>query len=860
MAWSLSGSIVTQSGTDTDLSGLSAIAGVTTTTLNNRKIYNIGVLSLRISGTLTISPRTEQIIAGTTTTLPTFASSAATANLTIGQSVTQSGAKVFTTHPWFVGTIRNTNTYVFNTQNFNWQAGTFTWHEGAAIFPNGASWGAGVQYNSESDGAATITINEGASLQGAGYAGETQFHFVERNAVINGLRVFGLSSDDVKISLARLRTAPKIILNGSYGLTSFTSALRNEFLTLRDYVGTAMFGDARFWDGCRLRFVNSALGTGHIVREHTTGGSRQGIAEFRQELTVNTKTSAGAAIGGSVSYLKDVTNVNRVNYTFTTPNIDYRPDNTYVIAHNATTGVGTYTTDGGVLVGVVARTTDGSIFPFDRRGNADSSADLFTIHTWSYDYQYTTNTRALKGNGGTNFDAVMVADSNVTLSETAARAKLASSFIVNPTTKVVTVTANSTFDDLYDILKAYKVTATTTNLETPSIDKLIVTASGSNLTAYIGWTLVVNTGVTLSAGTKFTYVYFPTVTLNGTGQITGVYASTAGTSTVWQFQSIEVGTSLVVYDSSGVTKYFRQEVSTAGTYSMYIPPGTTGTYYYAVEKYGKKREEGNFPANSGGILFYVPDYQDDVGVTQATQATVAAYTTLETSEKLYDYIAYFRLGEQGIKLGQIATRAGTAIEFGSYSGVVKSTHTSVLSVTGSTITIKANGLAGTTKYATIIATPPATWTANSTEVIDIDIEDGNGDSSITISASGISTFEIWKITDATNPDDYATGTLMATVGIGKWRFLHANGYKFVIRDITTNYRVVVEAEKGVYEAALFFGAAVQLAQAAEVTEINNKVDIMQIDVDAIKGTGFLKDKHSLTNIKKKAALAAALSA
>lgn len=126
--------------------------------------------------------------------------------------------------------------------------------------------------------------------------------------------------------------------------------------------------------------------------------------------------------------------------------------------------------------------------------------------------------------------------------------------------------------------------------------------------------------------------------------------------------------------------------------------------------------------------------------------------------------------------------------------------------------------------------------------------------------AGESTFEIWKITDATSPDDYATGTLMATVGIGKWRFLHADGYKFVVRDTTTNYRVVVEAEKGIYMAELFFGAAVQLAQAAEVTEINNKVDVIAIDLDAIKGTGFVKDKHSLTNIKKKAALAAALSA
>lgn len=450
------------------------------------------------------------------------------------------------------------------------------------------------------------------------------------------------------------------------------------------------------------------------------------------------------------------------------------------------------------------------------------------------------------------------ADTGVTLTETNALA-LSSKITINSGTKVITITANANLDEVYDYAVAWGCSSAA-NAQVPSLSQYLLTVNGTQLTAPTGWTLTVNTGVTLSAGTKFDYIYAPTVTLTGTGQITAVYASTAGTSTIWRFDNIQVGSSIVVYDSTGVTKYFQGSVTSAGDYNYYIPPGTTGTYYWAIEKYGKQRESGSFAANTGGLLFYAPLYVEDVGITQTTQATVAAYTTLETNSKLYDYIAYFRLSEQGIKLGQIATRSGTSIEFGSYSGIVKSTHTSVLSITGSTITIKANGLAGDTKFSTIIATPPATWTAFSTEVITTEIEDGNGDSSLTISAASVSTFEIWKITDATSADDYNTGTLVATVGIGKYRFLHADGYKFVVRDTVTNYRVVVEAEKGTYAAELFFGAAVQLAQAAEVSQINTKVDIMAIDLDAIKGTGFTKNKHSLTNIKKKAALAAALSA
>lgn len=325
-----------------------------------------------------------------------------------------------------------------------------------------------------------------------------------------------------------------------------------------------------------------------------------------------------------------------------------------------------------------------------------------------------------------------------------------------------------------------------------------------------------------------------TVSLANGAQIQGIYTSSAGTSTTWRFEDIQVGSSIVVYDSTGVTKYFQGSVTSAGDYNYYIPPGTTGTYYWAIEKYGKQRESGSFAANTGGLLFYAPSYLEDIGLSVLVQATVEAYTAITTASQFYDRTAVFRLTEQGIKLGQIVTRSGTAIEIGTFSHVINQSAASVYSISGSTITTKSTSYAGDTKYQTEIATPPATITAATNEVITITREDALGDSQVTISASGNNQFEIWKITDATNPDDYATGTLLDTVGIGAWRFIHADGYKMVIRDTTTNFRVVVEMEKGVYTAELFFGAAVQLAQAAEVTQINTKVDIMQNAIDVVQ--------------------------
>lgn len=325
-----------------------------------------------------------------------------------------------------------------------------------------------------------------------------------------------------------------------------------------------------------------------------------------------------------------------------------------------------------------------------------------------------------------------------------------------------------------------------------------------------------------------------TVTLQNGAKIEGIYASSAGTSTSLELRDIKPGAAYIVANNAtkATILFGTNGTASAQDYQVYFPPGSAGTaVYVARQGYGDQFDFEVITLVAGAMWYQFTDIPDE-GITQSTLATVQAYTTLENTSKLYDYIAAYRMTEAGIKLGNIVVRAGTQLQFGNYSGVVNHNPASglVFEITGSTITLKASALDGTTRYDTIVATPPATWVGHTNEEINCEVEDANGDSSVNIQAAAISTFEIWKITDATPPDDYATGTLLDTVGIGKYRFLHADGYKMVIRDTTTNFRVVSEMEKGTYTAELFFGASVQLAQAAEVSEINNKVDALQIDV------------------------------
>jgi hypothetical protein len=60
------------------------------------------------------------------------------------------------------------------------------------------------------------------------------------------------------------------------------------------------------------------------------------------------------------------------------------------------------------------------------------------------------------------------------------------------------------------------------------------------------------------------------------------------------------------------------------------------------------------------------------------------------------------------------------------------------------------------------ATPPKTITPTDNELINVLIEDANGDSQVSILGGDNLGYELWKVTTATATDDYATGTLLTT--------------------------------------------------------------------------------------------------
>jgi len=468
----------------------------------------------------------------------------------------------------------------------------------------------------------------------------------------------------------------------------------------------------------------------------------------------------------------------------------------------------------------------------DFRNAANNATGNDILRYASYDHLLSSRAINTKGTGTLEVEQTLFDDPNVTLDRADAIAKLASSFTINPTTKVITVTANSSYDDLYDIVKAYKVTGNAINLSTPNLDSLILTPSGSNLVAFNGWVLVVNSGVTLSAGDKFNQVTFTTITNNGL--ITGVYQDSTGTSTVLTISGYDLGSSVYVEDNNEVEKFYQTNVTDTEVV-IYIPPSGTGSWYYAVELYGNQRQS-DFFTFSGGFKDIAVKALEDTGISETNVATVAAYTALENPDKIYDYVAFLRTTTPHISFGQIVFKDGAALDLQNSSMLVDQDFAQVAEYDydNKILTIKTLVLSEGNAYKLIKAIPPATIEPVTTEIINVLIEDANGDSKLNILGGDNEGYELWKVTTATATDDYETGELLITLpdNVEGFRFIGISGFDIVGRDVSSGVRRRSSMLKGVYNQAFYVGDQIQLAtNAPQLVENNQKLDELILKTD-----------------------------
>jgi hypothetical protein len=805
--------VINQTGADTDPSGLSALLGVNTYRVGIQAVYDLGVLRLALTGAAAVfsyDANRHCIV---------WSNQVSAIELTIGsgRTLTITGARTDGTYtaPFYPRALAMprvlpagdstflpahrslVNSGILNISGIWFDTNQVADLGGTATITN-CKWSTTDQQANFRMSAANITIN-GLDLH------NMPLTLLQSAALgaLSGLRFYNSGYTPVSLP-AVAPTNPRI-----YTDWNFLGALplMNNFSGNANYVEFRNFGD---WAGFKLA-TNSAVNM---------------AARFVKNVSVNVIDTSGAGVTGAIVYRLDTNNGSRVTYT---------ADEHFIQTTASGSATGRILAQIGRLpAGAANNSTQYTAF-MDCRNAANDQTGNDVLRYVSYEHLLANRNVNTKGIGELTSEQTLFDDTSITLDKAGAIAKLASSFTVDPVAKIVTVTANSSFDDVYDSLKAYKATANALNLATPTLDTLIVSPNGTSLEAFTGWTLVVNTGVTLSSGTKFNAVKFNTVTINGTGLITGVYQDSIGTSTVLELNPPSDDYSLCIFKADGTTKYFASDVN-AGSYYVYFAPSEAGTYYLAAEKYGQKRTEDTLVLNGGNVWYNITD-QEDVGITQATLATVQAYTTLADTAQIYDATANFRLTETGIKLGQLVARDGLYLDFGNYNVKIKDDASAIVGVSSGTITYKSIVINESDKYNAMKATPPKTITPTDTEIINVLIEDANGDSQLSILGGDNLGYELWKVTTATATDDYATGTLLTTLATNAfpYRFIGISGFDIVGRDVSSGVRRRSSMLKGTYEQAFYVGNQIQLAtDAPQLQENNDKLDELILKIDTQK--------------------------
>lgn len=406
MAFSLSGSTITQTGTDTSLAGLAAITGVVTTAQATHTTYNIGDRTLVVSGTLTLDPEIETLYCGYVSATTRMVR--VTGTLNIGKEITENG---YTRYSEGLAIYLDDSVDSFlapgyieftNTSTFNWYGGIISQQFGASGFYGGV-----VRINSAN-----------AKWIYRGRSANNQIRQETNNFISSAFTFIGGDMVVVGTSMQ---------LNGytpihCTGALAHSSATPNVEYILRDYAGGDKGNekDVKCWAGNRTILYNSATGTDLKVGAHQPNTIAFGTVRVYSELDITAAQFGGGAVVGAKLWFQDYNNGNRRLYNQEAPSIDLQNTITYTATSD---GSGVFATQlvltGAVLAdlsyGAATDAVNTGMYAWDYRSKNGNTTDLFDIALASYNHALLQlNDVPLKGAGGVSQSAVFFVDQSLT--------------------------------------------------------------------------------------------------------------------------------------------------------------------------------------------------------------------------------------------------------------------------------------------------------------------------------------------------------------------------------------------------------------------------------------------------------------
>jgi hypothetical protein len=718
--------VITQTGTDTSLSGLAGVPGVTVSPSTISILYTITSATLVVSGSLIYNRllnrlrflNSASILTGSTS-LPAMRITG-TFNNSVSQSIngysfnSPSYALLFESNPTsnsgagnFIGST-STSTSVFegniefnlatsnSPQTFVLEGNT-TLQNGSII--NARVSGFNVQFTTTAV-ASTLTVNN-------------------YNSYGCGMRVLSNTTN--------INNYLSVGAAGAINQAS-TAAVNNPI-----YAGLQDGGGSIGW-----RTVNNSLKYFQLLNFASSRSSLIGLAQGNstansQTLQTNslivTALDSVGVVQGMKLWAKDSNNGNRCPANYGAGlgfEIATTGDLTYTGVTNAS-GVATFAS---IISAIFWQVNSGVNRPYqvDHRGNGGATSQNLLFYACSYNhnlaqqspdmwafnnatglYNTTTSKAAtyllLADTSITETDPTIVA-AYTTLSTNAELYDFAKYFlytnfagqtetyvtrsgnVINAGTYAVTIEATASVpfaiagSTITIKSAAYTGGITTSGLVTLANGAVL---SGSAITGNVAQSTPTNlTGVSITGNLTYNTNTPITITLTGctiTGTVSNsgsglVTISTSGTTigtvganvatrpiTSLNINGLTTGSQIYVANGAGAEVAY---VASSGTSYTLDTTGQTGAWTYKVARYGFDSQTGtHLPAVATTTVTVT--LLADLFISQATKATVAAYEVLQNLDRLYDYAALYETTNGGIRYPRIITKAGTSASAGSYS-------------------------------------------------------------------------------------------------------------------------------------------------------------------------------------------------
>ena len=478
--------------------------------------------------------------------------------------------------------------------------GTLNWYGGIIV-------GGNLQTYSGSDG----TIEGYATFYKLPGVEGASLRMSEADFVPTALRMFGgaivpfvATTDTIKgLTFIDCATQPAVGLDNNN--VSGAEFMECEDWDVSDSSNTRGFG---YWDERWAKYINQATGTdfpepqGNLA-DHT---NNKGLLEVRESITFSANSGSGAKF-----YTIDTDNGSRLADNQIVDNPDYEADRSYTLTESS--GTASYTTDGGVLIGVYWRTTGGLADEnnnFDSRGINDDNTDVMTWLKVEYGYQPATLDVVMKGKGGVSTSISALTDLGITEST---KATVAAYTGITPVyssgTLTVTISENHTWGEIYDYIKYYE-SENPNDVWENGKQSFVSTSSGVNFVGH-NLEIIVNNSITVTA-TDLKVTADDGFTING--EFTGLINDGTNYRVPVEITNIVSGSRLYVERNSDAFEYYNDTVS--GTSETFYPTITANTpVTIRVRKassptYYKPYESAGTLTTAAGLALQVSQVED----------------------------------------------------------------------------------------------------------------------------------------------------------------------------------------------------------------------------------------------------------